>query len=315
MYKVGRLIPVLTFLVTVLLISCSDDSNPAGNDQNGFTPDGMVLIHSNGQSFSMGSEVGNEDERPVHTVNFTYDFWMDTTEVTQGNYDSLMSTYYVDYLIPLWSEQFGLGDNYPAYEVYWGDAVLYCNARSRRDGLDTIYTYTSILGTPGSLCELEDVEIDLTKNGYRLPTEAEFEFACKGGVDADFYWGKDYGLYPANIADTSEISQNAIWYANSWVYGSESLEYGTHPVASKAPNGYNLYDMAGNLYEWCNDWYGEYNGSDETDPTGPETGDWRSVRGGSWGSNAIALRSTNRTFDVPGYMYYHVGFRIALPVQ
>lgn len=307
---------IIALTLVILLLSCSGDSdNPVNDDQDRYSPVGMVLINSKDQSFQMGSQVGAEDERPVHTVSFTNDFWMDSTEVTQGDYDALMCEYYVDYLTPLWSDQFGLGDNYPAYEVYWGDAALYCNARSRRDGFDTVYTYTSIIGTPGSLCELEGVEIDFASNGYRLPTEAEFEYASRGGVETDFYWGKDYGLYPATSADTVEISDNAVWYANSWWYGSESLEYGTHAVAEKEPNGYDLFDMAGNLYEWCSDWYGEYSSAAAIDPTGPDSGEWRCVRGGSWGSGASALRSASRTFDVPGYMYYHVGFRVVLPAQ
>jgi len=307
---------LLVLLLTLLILSCSDDDNPANPGQEGFIPDGMVLIQAKDKSFRMGSDIEEFfDEQPVHTVSFTRNFWMDTTEVTQSDYDALMSeAYSPDYATPSWHEPFGVGANYPAYEVYWGDAALYCNARSNRDGLDTVYTYTSIIGTPGSLCELEGVEINYSKNGYRLPTEAEWEYACRAGAESDFYWGKSYDSYPSTPADTAEINSYAVWYGNSWQYGSDDEDhYGTHPVASKQPNAYGLYDMAGNLYEWCNDWWGDYSSEPAVDPTGPESSDWRRMRGGSWGSYASCMRSANRTFDIPGYAYYYIGFRVVLP--
>ncbi len=309
------LITMMT-VTTILFISCDDDSNPVVVDPDPFTPDGMVLIQSKDQSFQMGSDWSIRifpDEQPIHTVSFTYNFWMDTTEVTQSDYDSVMSAYYADYVSPNWFETFGLGDEYPAYDVYWGDAVLYCNARSRRDGLDTVYTYTAINGIPGSQSDLDGVVADFNVNGYRLPTEAEWEFACRAGSYTDLYWGKDCNPYPETSEDSLEFSDNAVWYGNAWLYGVDSPEYGTHPVGTKTPNGNGLYDMAGNLYEWVHDWYGEYSAEDVTDPTGPAEGPWHFVRGGSWGNYSEYLRSSNRTFDNPGYMYYFIGFRVVLP--
>ncbi len=279
-------------------------------------PLGMVLIHAKDQSFQMGSATGSADEMPVHTVSFTHDFWMDTTEVTQGDYEALMSVSYAGYTTPNWNVSYGAGARHPAFEVYWGDAALYCNARSRHDGLDSVYTYTAILGTPGNLCQLEGVSVDFTKNGYRLPTEAKWEYACRAGSSADFFWGKQCDPYPETPADTAEFNSYAVWYSNAWefVAGDDNF-FGTHQVASKMPNAYGLYDMAGNLYEWCNDWYGEYSDGAAVDPTGPASGDWNSVRGGSWGSFPYYLRSANRTFMVPDYQYYFIGFRVVLPVE
>ena len=257
----------------------------------------------------MGSENGLHGEQPVHTVSFTHNFWMDTTEVTQGSYDSFMSLSYSGYYTPTWQFAFGLGDDYPAYSIYWGDAVLYCNALSRSEGLDSVYTYTAINGTPGSLCYLENVSTDFTKNGYRLPTEAEWEFACRAGSTNDFYWGKDYDPYPSTAEDSAEVNSFAVWSVNSWIFGVGDPEYGTHQVGTKQPNAFGLYDMSRNVYEWCHDWYGEYSGESQVNPSGPASGSWHSVRGGSWGTNAIHLRSANRTFTSPDYQYYFLGFR------
>lgn len=297
----------------MFFMACDDDST---NPEDVFTPLGMVLIETADISFDMGSDAGLfSDEQPVHTVTFSASFWIDTTEVTQADYDSLMSEAYTDYGTPEWHDTYGLGDNYPAYAVSWDDAILYCNARSVRDGLDTVYTYTSITGTPGNMCELEGVEADSTANGYRLPTEAQWEYACRGGVDNDFFWGQDFDPYPSTADDTTEVDSYAYWYANAWNYGSEDDEFGTHEVASKLANPYGLYDMAGNLYEWCYDFYGEYSSDAVTDPSGPETGDYHCMRGGSWGSHCLHLRSANRTLYVPDYQYNFIGFRVVLPEQ
>jgi formylglycine-generating enzyme required for sulfatase activity len=279
-----------------------------------FVPAGMVRIAAAGRSFQMGSATGLSDEQPVHQVTFAGDFWLDSTEVTQGRYDALMLQSYAAYLTPSWHAPYGVGAQYPAYAVYWSDAVLYCNARSRRDGLDSVYSYSAIRGTPGNLCELDNVSADLSKNGYRLPTEAQWEFACRGGVSADYSWNRQYDPYPATAADSVELGQHAVWFANAWIYGADSASFGTHAVASKTANPYGLFDMTGNLYEWCHDWYGEYSVGAVTDPSGPVSGDWHCLRGGSWGSHANYLRASNRTFTVPDYLYYFIGFRVALPV-
>lgn len=309
------LIVISAVMMAIYGLSCSKNDNPANSGSTTYTPQGMVLIKAKGKSFTMGSNDGFVDEQPVHTVSFSRDFWMDTSEVTQAEYDTLMHNTYSGYTTPTWVNPYGVGSKYPAYYVYWGDAALYCNARSRRDGLDTVYTYTSINGTPGNLCVLVNVQIDYTKGGYRLPTEAEWEYACRGGEDDDYFWGKEFDPYPATTADTIELSSHAVWYSNSWQYSSSDSRYGTHQVASTTPNAYKLYDMAGNLYEWCNDFYGDYSAAAATDPTGAVSGQWRCLRGGSWGNHATYLRSSNRTFMAPDYTYYFIGFRTMLPVK
>jgi formylglycine-generating enzyme len=300
-------------LLLILITACTKDNDITNNDDddNNEIP-GMVLIEAINAGFQMGSDAGFADESPVHNVEITHDFWMDDSEVTQSEYDDLMAASYAGYHTPTWNESYGHGDNYPAYEVEWGDAVLYCNAKSRAEGRDSVYTYTSIIGTPGYLCELENVSADFAKNGYRLPTEAEWEFAYRGNSDTDFYWEQDYDPYPANAADSTEFDEYAVWHGNSEIFGIDDNVYGTHPVKSKQPNLYGLYDMAGNMFEWCHDWYGAYSANSQEDPVGPDTGDWHAIRGGSWANHANYLRATNRTFVAPCYYYYLLGFRTVL---
>jgi formylglycine-generating enzyme required for sulfatase activity len=288
---------------------------------------GMVKIMGKGHDFEMGQPDPNIDgeeftkyELPVHTVEFTYDFWMDTTEVTQHQYDTVMKSGYTDYVTLLsWDDRWGVGDRYPAYYLYWGNAVLYCNARSKLEGLDTVYSYSDPSAPSGELVEFSTVSSDLSKNGYRLPTEAEWEYACRAGTATDYYWGKNYGPYPATPADTAEVKEYAVWQANSWDLGEGTAGYGNHQVAVTKPNAYGLFDMAGNTTEHCHDyWSDNYGFGTVIDPSGPATSDFGHIlRGGNWGLGADALRATNRNgnFNPPNYPFFHVGFRTVKPVR
>jgi uncharacterized repeat protein (TIGR02543 family) len=286
-----------------------------------WNPNGMVWIPAKDSTFNMG-ELGYDE--PVHLVKFSADYWMDATEVTQGSYDTLMGKYYSLYKKPSWD--FGSGDKYPAYYVSWFDAVLYCNARTKATGSsDTVYSYMGIMGTLGNGCSgLAGLNIDLSKGGFRLPTEAQWEYACRGGTTTSFYWGKNYDPYsssiipyPKSIADSNEVDSYAIWWRNSNNKGSGSPDYGTHPVATKKPNGFGLYDMSGNVCEWCNDWYGSYSGELQTDPTGPLGKSQRVLRGGGWDTDADAfnLRSAYRNSNEPDHTFGNIGFRVCLPAQ
>lgn len=261
-------------------------------------PDGMVFITSKDSSFLMGSDNGAYNEDPAHMINFTYDFWMDTTEVTQLTYNSVLNDSefgFDNYTMPNWNETNGIGDSIPAYNVNWYDAAIYCNILSKINNLDTVYVYSSITGIPGNDCELENLEIDYTKLGYRLPTEAEWEYACRGGDTTTYFWGT-----------TSSLIDDYIWY------GSNS-DYTIHGIAQKLPNSNNLFDISGNLWEWCNDNYGDYMSDTLTDPTGPLSGSYKVKRGGAWNLSSYFLRVAVRNSSAPTSGDIYIGFRAVLP--
>ena len=198
----------------------------------GFRNGRMKRVQSSGQQFTMGDTASGlyGGSQPLHLVSFTRDFLMDTTKTTELEYNPLM-----------------LGATKPSdtlVRVAWGNAALYCNARSKRDGLDTAYIY-SVGVTP---------QLDTSAYGYRLPTEAEWEFACRGGTVSSFYWGES--------TDTAIISQYELFVFD----GSYTAN---RPVARRRPNPYGFYDMVGMWEEWVNDWAGTYTGNAQVDPLGP----------------------------------------------
>ena len=177
---------------------------------------------------------------------------MDRYEMTQANYAKL---------VPINGSHFK-GPDRPVEMISWGDAALYCNMRSREEGLDPCY-------------DEETGACNFAANGYRLPTEAEWEYACRAGTTTD------YGFGP----DSRQLSQYA-WFA-------DNADKQTHPVGQKKPNAWGLYDMYGNVAEWCNDVYEKdyYKDGPTSNPRGPEDGPRRVLRGGAWNSRADACRS------------------------
>jgi formylglycine-generating enzyme required for sulfatase activity len=222
---------------------------------------------------------------PVHTVTVS-SYYIDTTEVAQNDYLSLMGVN---------PSEFSSDLRQPVERVTWFDALLFCNARSKRDDLDTIYSYTSVSGTAGNGCSgLGDIAMDYTKNGYRLPTEAEWEYACRAGTATEYYWG-------------TEIDSSYCWY-----YSNSGNT--THQVALKLPNARGLYDMSGNVLEWCNDWYDRYSALPQSDPVGPSVPQtFRILRGGSWQSYhqyaIFSLASAYRLWDCPEDILCTFGIR------
>ncbi len=256
----------------------------------------IQMIYVPGGSFTMGDTRGQgyPDELPSHTVTLN-SFYIGKYEVTQAEYSILMPD-------PGWVSDYGLGANYPAYNVTWYAAIKYCNLRSMAEGLTPCYTIGGSTNpanwgaVPNSQNSTWDAAIcNWQANGYRLPTEAEWEYAARGRTN-----NPDY-LY----SGSDDI--NAV----AW-YGSNS-GFTTHPVGTKAPNGIGTYDMSGNVWEWCWDRYDEsyYASSPQNNPRGPSSGSSRLWRGGCWGEHFPYCRVSYRFHYNPYSGYYcSYGFRL-----
>jgi formylglycine-generating enzyme required for sulfatase activity/alpha-tubulin suppressor-like RCC1 family protein len=261
-----------------------------------------------GGSFTMGRTSGDtEADAPPITVTVS-PFYIQQTETTKAQWEEVtawaVNNGYTDLAVGA-----GKAANHPVHSVSWWDAVKWCNARSEREGLTPVYTVGGVVMRTGTTLP----DVNWSANGYRLPTEAEWEKAARGGVSGKrFPWG----------TDTISHAQANLWNGGGETYatGTTGLHPSytaggtpyTSPVGSFAANGYGLYDMAGNVWEWCWDWYvGSYyttsNGT--TDPRGPASGSYRVFRGGSWYSFARHARCASRYFNPPGYTDYNNGFR------
>ena len=229
-----------------------------------------------------GDDEAYDDERSRHRVEITKPFYLGVYEVTQEQWQRVMGSNPSEFK----------GSTRPVEKVSWDDAVSFCETLSRMDG-----------------------------ERYRLPTEAEWEYAARGGVDGKKYvWGDQRtpianGLKRANVADESAKRKYSDWSIFT-DYDDGYPE--TAPVGSFAPNGYGLHDMAGNVWEWCSDWYDEgyYSHSPSADPRGPSSGSYRVLRGGSWYDGPGYLRSSFRyrhTLLAIGATF--IGFRILRDVD
>jgi formylglycine-generating enzyme required for sulfatase activity/TolB-like protein len=262
-------------------------SVPAVNVPDRSVPDRnvpAVMMLVEGGTFLMGNNSGADNEKPEHAVTVK-GFYMGRTEVTQKEWREIMGTTVrqqrdkEDKSWPLCGE----GDNYPMYYVSWYEAVEYCNKLSLKEGLTPAYR-----GSGGStLC-------DFNAAGYRLPTEAEWEYAAKGG-------NKD----PVAYEYSGGNNVNGV----AWYNGNSGS--GTRPVGTKLPNSLGLYDMSGNVWEWCWDWYGNYRGGNQSNPLGPvSAGTGRVNRGGSWLNDAAHVRSAPRSRGTPSGRFNYLGFRL-----
>jgi formylglycine-generating enzyme required for sulfatase activity len=238
------------------------------------------MVRINGGTFQMGSpfnEVNRESDEVQHRVTVS-SFYLGKYLVTQKEYIEFMETNPSNFK----------GDNLPVEMVNWFEAVSYCNRLSQREGLTPAYTING-----------ENVTWNQNANGYRLPTEAEWEYACRAGTTTPFSTGNN-------------ITTNQANYNGNYSYNNtkETYREKTTAVDSFSPNPLGLYDMHGNVWEWCWDWYGSYSSGSQTDPRGSSSGADRVIRGGGWSSTVRSVRSANRGNSTPTTQYRDLGFRL-----
>jgi formylglycine-generating enzyme required for sulfatase activity len=257
-------------------------------------PEGWVLIEPG--TFMMGSpksEAGRWDDEAQHQVTITRPFLLQSTPVTQAQFEQVLG------FNP--SHFKNAGPQAPVEQVSWYEAVAFCNELSRRQGVEPTYLLRDVKGQPGDKDFRFDVEWrGLDHPGYRLPTEAEWEYACRAGTKTATYNGDlREGLLESE-------QPNPILDPIAWFSGNSGGR--THPVGELPGNARGLHDMLGNVWEWTWDWYASYGSDSATDPSGPALGSSRVIRGGSWYSYARHCRAAYRDLG-PGNRRGSLGFR------
>ena len=237
-------------------------SNSCKKDHNGSDPVKVIdpilkidMVFVQGGTFQMGSNYTQDFDSPIHTVTLS-DFYMGKCEVTQAQWAAIMDENY----------SYFRGDNQPVESISWNEIQEFLILLNSRTG-----------------------------KKYRLPTDAEWEYAARGGI-------KSKGF----IFSGSNTLTDVAWYeTNSGI---------THAVGTKLSNELGLYDMTGNVYEWCNDWYDRFSTNAQTNPTGPSTGVVRINRGGGWSSDPSNSRILRRNFNYPGDRNLGLGFRLSYSI-
>ncbi len=303
-YKVLGIIVMM--MIGMLMLSCED--LPGGEDYNLpppiESPNVGTLMPIPAGIFTMGSlEAGaNPDfDETEHRVTLSA-FFIGKYEVTQEQYEEVMeinpSYFQGESELPADGETQG---KRPVEQVSWYDAIVFCNTLSIKEGLIPVYsiggkTNPEEWGNIPEIPEYNNQKWDAavcnwTANGYRLPTEAEWEYACRAGTTTAYNTG-------------NTISDNTGWYRGN----SDSR---THEVGKKPANAWGLFDMHGNVWEWCGDWYEQhYPRAPQTDPKGPLSGEHRVFRGGSWVDFAQYQHSANRYYDFPPFQNNDIGIRV-----
>lgn len=280
---------LLICAAAAMMAACTD--NPEQSPQGGETPDTPVAppvgqgdyLLINGSTFTMGSpeeERWRENDETQHQVTVG-NYYIAKYEVAQADYEALMGS----------NPNSFTGDRLPVEGVSWYDAVRYCNALSSQEGLEAAYTINGM-----------EVTWNREANGYRLPTEAEWEYACRAGTTTPFSTGGNITVDQAN------------WYSSyPYIEGEGGGAYRRQTVAVDEfePNSWGIYNMHGNVSEWCWDYYGEYGAQAQDNPAGPQSGRSRVMRGGGWYDYAKHVRSAYRSAMPADYIDYKIGFRVA----
>jgi len=256
--KGTKLLVIILFVTLIVLVSCGRK-----------VQEGMIFVK--GGTFQMGSNDGEDNEKPIHSVKLS-DFYIGKYEITQKEWKEVMDS----------NPSYWKGDNLPVEQVSWYDAVEFCNKKSRAEGLTPFYNGSG-----------KKITSNFSANGYRLPTEAEWEFACRGGSLTAYY----------TYSGSNNIDE-VTWYNSN----SNSK---THSVGGKQPNELGIYDMIGNVWEWCNDWSESYSSNSQTNPKGASSGSSRVIRGGSWKHYAGICRVAVRIGDRPDDRDNILGFRLS----
>lgn len=255
---------IILFTLCILVFQTSP------NTYSEYLPESFILVESG--SFNMGS-MFDELEMPVHNVKISRSFYMSKYEMTQKEWWEVMGNNPSRYK----------GDNRPVENVSWYEAIEYCNRLSMKEGLTPCYSGSG-----------DNIRCDFSLEGYRLPTEAEWEYAARGG-------NKSKGYIYAGSNSIEEVA----WYV-------KNSNHTTHEVGMKQPNEFGLYDMSGNVHEWCWDWIDSYSNNAQFDPQGPEgprAGKLRANRGGSAFIYARGCRVTDRHSAPPKVRKLYLGFR------
>lgn len=274
------------------------------------SPTGFSLIPAG--TFIMGSpedERGRAADETQHQVTLTRSFYLQRTEVTWAQWNEVRNWAIDHGYTDLPTGQKGShgddrnSDQDPVTYVSWYDAVKWLNAWSEKEGLQAVYSVSGDVYRTGQ----SSPTINFTANGYRLPTESEWEYAARAGTTTAFYTG---AITYTGTSPVDPALDLAGWYGGNSDTGDGEK---THPVGQKQANAWGLYDMHGNIWEWCSDWNETYPGTvtDPTDPTGPSSGTLRVLRGGSWSRSARNCRAANRDGHFPAFRFLNYGFRPA----